>query len=387
MRLDRLRPEDVQPLLDTIGAVYQAPGSTTEWTTAVDSIGRLTGSRASVYLLVNGEDLRNEVTAFAGFADADLLAYQGPNGAQKDVRFRYLHNLVPGEVFREFEYVTDRDAWDASEWIQYQRRALGCYWCMSAQVSTHGLWRDYISVNRLEALGAHSDREKALLQAVLPHLARAAELHRVLDRLKERYGLVLSVLDRLLVGLVIVDANGRVAVANTAAREACAASSAVQITREGRLRATDPAQDAGLQQLAMACRSTSAARGVHGGGTVRLTRGDRAVLAEVMPLHGNRLTDCEPIRGAAVFLVDPAVARVVSLQGIARLFALSNAETQVADALVNGLEARDIADQRGTSLETVRTQLKSVLSKTGAHSQLDLLRLAAKLTPPVARPD
>ncbi|RVT48115.1 helix-turn-helix transcriptional regulator [Rubrivivax albus] len=375
--------EDLEPLLDTVHAVYQAPGNADGWARAVAAIGGLTGSKATAYLLVNGETLHNEITAFAGFAEADLAAYQGPNGAQKDVRFRYLHNLVPGQVFREFEYVTDRAAWDASEWIQYQREALGCYWCMSAQVSTHGLWRDYISVNRLESRGSHSDREKSLLQAVLPHLARAGELHRVLDRLAERYGLVLSVLDRLLVGLVIVDAAGRVAAANTSAHAACAASGAVHITRDGRLRAADVAQDAAVQRLLAGCIGTASGKALHGGGTQVLQRGDRAVLAEAMPLHGERLSDGEMLHGAAVFLVDPAVAQVVSLQGLAKLFALTDAEAQVADALVNGLAPRDIAEQRGTSLETVRTQLKTAMAKTGANSQLDLLRLAAKLAPPV----
>lgn len=213
--------DESDDILAAIGVIYAAPGSRTGWEGLVQAVNDLTGSRASVYVLVNKENLSNEISAHHGFDEAVRSAYEGPHGAAKDVRFQYLHNLIPGRAFREFEYVTDRSAWDGSEWIQYQRTHLGCYWCMSAPVSTHGLWEDFISVNRLEARGQHTDREKQALQTLLPHIARAADLHRTLTSLEQRYGAVLSVLDHLLVGLVIVDRFRHVVVANVTARAAC----------------------------------------------------------------------------------------------------------------------------------------------------------------------
>jgi DNA-binding CsgD family transcriptional regulator len=294
-----------------------------------------------------------------------------------------LHNLLPGQVFREFEFVTDRAAWDASEWIQYQREQLGCYWCMSAQVSTHNLWRDYVSVNRLESRGQHTDREKALLQALLPHIGRAAELHRTLKRVHDRYGVVLAALDALLVGLVILDDAARVVTANLTAQQVCTSTGALRMTPTGRLRADDSRTDATLQQLVTACACTARSAGTSSGGTVLIGRGRNVVLCEVMPLRGDGLDDGEQVCGAAVFLIDSALSREVSMSGIGRVFELSRSELLVAEAIADGHTTGDIADLRGTSIETVRTQIKAVLSKTGARSKLDLLRLAAKLTPPL----
>ncbi len=44
-----------------------------------------------------------------------------------------------------------------------------------------------------------------------------------------------------------------------------------------------------------------------------------------------------------------------------------------------GLPLRDIADARGRSVETVRTQLRSILSKTETHSQSELVRVVLGL--------
>lgn len=372
-------------MFDTILRIYSAPGSLSGWRDAVHALNDAVGGKMTGYLLVNKQDLNTEIAASYGLSEADLRAYEGPHGAVKDVRFQYLHNLLPGRVFREFEYVTDKAAWDNSEWIQYQRDHLGCYWCMSARVSTHGLWDDFISVNRATELGPHTDEEKQALQQLLPHLARAAELHRTLTGLEQRYGAVLAALDYLLVGLVIVDVEGRVIVSNHTAQEVCDRSGALAVRAGGRLRATRPGQNESLQKTIAAAVATASGRGVGDGGQVVLGLDRPDVLAEVIPLRDDGLPDRDDVHGAAVFLVEPGLSLVVDLKGIAQIFRLTPSEHAVASALVNGLSIPDTAEQRNTSPETVRSQLKAVFSKTGASSQLELLRLAVKASPPIVR--
>lgn len=61
------------------------------------------------------------------------------------------------------------------------------------------------------------------------------------------------------------------------------------------------------------------------------------------------------------------------------VFALTAAETAIAISIANGLDSAAIARIRGVSLATVRTQLKSVLMKTGAHRQSELASLVISL--------
>lgn len=56
-------------------------------------------------------------------------------------------------------------------------------------------------------------------------------------------------------------------------------------------------------------------------------------------------------------------------------FGLTASERAVVQGFAGGLSMAQIARQRGRSEETVRTQLKTIMAKTGTRSQLELLRL------------
>jgi pimeloyl-ACP methyl ester carboxylesterase/DNA-binding CsgD family transcriptional regulator len=61
---------------------------------------------------------------------------------------------------------------------------------------------------------------------------------------------------------------------------------------------------------------------------------------------------------------------------LACAFHLTDAETQVLMAFLDGASLRDIAAERGRSLTTVRTQLQTVMSKMGVQTQAELMRNA-----------
>jgi DNA-binding CsgD family transcriptional regulator len=103
-----------------------------------------------------------------------------------------------------------------------------------------------------------------------------------------------------------------------------------------------------------------------------------------------------PIRGAAhdvfsqatsLLVVTPvdrsAVPQSKVLQG---LFDLTPAEARVAQAIGEAQSIEHIATQSGVSLETIRSQLKSVLSKTGLSRQQELVHLLAGKVLPVFGP-
>ena len=60
---------------------------------------------------------------------------------------------------------------------------------------------------------------------------------------------------------------------------------------------------------------------------------------------------------------------------LARAFDLTTAECEIVQSMVAGHNTATIAETRGTSKETVRTQMRQLLSKTNTHSQLELIRM------------
>ncbi len=60
-------------------------------------------------------------------------------------------------------------------------------------------------------------------------------------------------------------------------------------------------------------------------------------------------------------------------------FGLTPAEVDIVRGITLGLPVKDIAEARGRSAETVRTQVRSILAKTETHSQSELVRVVLGL--------
>lgn len=118
--------------------------------------------------------------------------------------------------------------------------------------------------------------------------------------------------------------------------------------------------------------------------TVAAGRGERVVTESLR----SRLTD-GPVILRIARAPGPARMALVSTTEIAwsegfdatvrDTFGLTAAETEIVRGPAMGWPVRDIALSRERSAETVRTQIRSILSKTGTHSQSELVRVVSGL--------
>jgi DNA-binding CsgD family transcriptional regulator len=103
--------------------------------------------------------------------------------------------------------------------------------------------------------------------------------------------------------------------------------------------------------------------------------------AKIMPLPMSASALRLPSAAAIAFISQPGKSSAAAAVEIARLHGLTPAETRVFEGVAKGNNPEAISTQLGTSLFTVRTQLKSVMAKCGAVRQADLVRLVADLPP------
>jgi DNA-binding CsgD family transcriptional regulator len=126
-------------------------------------------------------------------------------------------------------------------------------------------------------------------------------------------------------------------------------------------------------ELAAALR-TSRGQAGHLNEVVLLQRpGGLPLMLMLAPL---RLSGQQPAHaGALLFVFDPAASPVLTAGLVRRLFGLSEAEAQLAIALCCGKTLDDVALARATSINTVKSQLKSCFIKTGTRRQSELVSL------------
>ena len=109
--------------------------------------------------------------------------------------------------------------------------------------------------------------------------------------------------------------------------------------------------------------------------TVFVRTSDSECLLEFSPLHDSIDELGEKFRGAIVTVVDPNHSKVTrNIDPVARLYGLTKTEAHIAKMVLEGMESLDIAESRNVSLETVKTQIKTILRKTNSANRAELVK-------------
>jgi pSer/pThr/pTyr-binding forkhead associated (FHA) protein/DNA-binding CsgD family transcriptional regulator len=178
-----------------------------------------------------------------------------------------------------------------------------------------------------------------------------------------------AALDRLRIGIVLVDPEGRVLLANRTAETLLADGDGIGIARNR----IDVSDASASRQLAALLREDPGHRG--GALTVARARAARPLTLMVTPLRNQRDRLGTPLATRAVFISDPDRGLETSEQLLARLYDLTPAEARVATLLVQGYSLEEASDELGVAVGTSRSHLKSIFQKTECRRQSDLVRL------------
>lgn len=103
---------------------------------------------------------------------------------------------------------------------------------------------------------------------------------------------------------------------------------------------------------------------------------NRVWKVHALPLVGSHLAGCAML---TIECVDPLINVEKVTPHLVALFALTNAEAQIAIRLANGASVEQIAIDRRSSEQTVRTQVKAVMSKLNAHRQSEVSSIVNRL--------
>ena len=268
------------------------------------------------------------------------------------------------------------DEFERSEvWNDFAREHVGAFHLLGAAFSLGDGAGACIGLHRLRDQGSFETGERAWLDGLLPHLRSALRLERRLRAMAVTTSLASALLDRLADGLVVARADGTVLLGNAAA--------VALAGKDGPLRLGDgrrPIAAAG-REAALALRRLvrQAATGGPGGAVLLPREQGPGVAALVTPLPAGFLPD-QPHRGLALVLLTDLRGGAPDAGRILReIYGLTPAEAALATALAAGRRATEIAEARGVRITTVRTQIRTLLDKTGCGRQSDLVRMVARL--------
>ena len=204
----------------------------------------------------------------------------------------------------------------------------------------------------------------AKLDSFRPHLARAAMLSARWRM--EQLRAASAALELLGLAAAVLDTRGRTLATNKLMEKA---NNHVHWLRADRFAFFDRAAEQLLEGLLTApARAVETARSF----VVRGEKQAAAIIAHLIPISGQAR---DLFGGGLTLLVLTAaqMGRAADAALLRGLFDLTAAEARVAAGILDGLTLTKIAKLHGVSIETVRSQAKAVLGKTGSRRQSEFI--------------
>ncbi len=207
-------------------------------------------------------------------------------------------------------------------------------------------------------------------QVILSHFQCALRVAKQLADHEGHKDALASVLDQLPMSLLIVDASGRILESNLQARNLLA--QACGITQQGGLLTT--AEPKAREQLGRLIRQLARkAPGSPDADAILIpTASDERLVAYLSPV----ISSSDGERSNVAIFLSPMKSQPLPVSAtFASLYSLTSSERDICSLLARGLDLKEIADHRSSSQHTVRSQIKSVFSKTGVSRQTELVSL------------
>jgi DNA-binding CsgD family transcriptional regulator len=361
---------DQRRVLSLIEDVYAAAERPELWPIFLDKLSTALKSKMTVLLHQDTRDRRGSVASAARIDPAAIELYES-HFAAKNVFFTSTRSpVLTGALVTDAD-VDERVLLNSEYYGDYLRPLDVRYSAELIVKNEHGVL-SVLSTMRSKIKGPFGDREMELLRLLRPHVQRGMEIHRALCRAEVRATLNAEALDMLDVGVVVLDANGQILVSNCRAREMAATRDGFWFERGGIITAANT-MNTKLRQLVGSAAQINLT--LASGGTLLLERpsGKRSYRVVVSPLSGSSAAKREGIVG--VIITDPDAPFRVDHVLLRTLFNLTPAEVLVATHLLNHHRVNAVAANLGISVETVRTHIKKMFSKTGTDRQADLLSM------------
>jgi len=371
---------DDATLSGLLGLVYEAACDCAAWPAFLAALIRATQSRtALIHLRLPAPG--DAGCAFAPPCDDALLNAYSERYCSTDPWLKAAERFPSSAVFVGRDLVPHRELVE-TDFYKHWLRPNGLDDFLGSVIRRPGEPDCVLSLYRSGGTGPFHGSHQALLQALVPHVARAVAVQRRLARAEEQKAAALGIVDRFPVGVFVIDAQRRILFMNREARRLVSGDDGLRV-REGTLcgaRRRDT--EAIRQQLGAAvdCRKDT---GGGFSGALRVARSlefqPLVLVTASLPDTGPDPSGCKP--AAVVLAADPGRAIRVDANVLRRGFGLTPAEARLACLLVQGKAVEEAASELGVSSHTVRTQLQRVFSKTGTNRQATLVLLLAKLPP------
>lgn len=291
----------------------------------------------------------------------------------RDQFLTVLKNHPSGVPILRQSIVSD-EVWQKSQMFKIGSKHLNLHSEGTSFITGKLLTKTFCFFSRRQNQNPLNAETLAMMAVLNKHLSRAMSMQHRFDKLEEALIQSSNVLDLIDFGLVLYGRDRAPVFVNAAARRILDAGDGMRLKKKG-LVIGDREANEQFEALIDAIYRSNLALSERSGGIVTIPRQSRSRPYSLMvtPMQ-SRKTDMESV-SAAVYLFDPSVRKTTAIEMFVSSYDLSRSEAELAHFLALGGTLEDVAERRGVSRNTAKTQLHSIFAKTETNRQSELVSL------------
>ncbi|QPK64485.1 helix-turn-helix transcriptional regulator [Methylomonas sp. LL1] len=360
---------------DLIGKIYDASVMPELWPIFLEQLSDIFSSRGTALYLVDFAS-RSSICHSDDISFIQSVRIAPEAGASYDryyskvnVWFENSRHLAEGKLVTTDRLLPAREL-VRTEWYNDWLKPQGYFHAMVGHLLKQDTLAVRLSIFRAKPQPFSAD-ETALFARFVPHLRRSCLIHKQLCDLKGALATGTELLNRLPIGLVLFDQCGQAVFSNRQADILIGSAAGFSLNAGGRCMAGNASDTRALRQLI----GKAIALGQSNAMSLQRYASNRPLSAIAVSLQNQHLPFFGARPAAALYLHDPDRPLELDDSLLIQCYGLSPSEAKLAMALLCGQTLADYAQTRGISNNTVKTQLKQVLAKTGTHRQSELVQL------------
>ena len=257
--------------LDLISRIYDVVLDSDDWPDILDRLAHAVDAKYAN--LVMSDFTHPEVNVGAASFDETIQA------TYRDVYAESERGMAVNMLtYPVHQFLTDEDLctwgvpWEQLPSVPWLKRDVGVFRRITTRLNDNGAWLDGLTFLFAKDRGQMTAPERETARIFLPHVAKAVELTRPFQLLKIRFQGVLSALNHLNIGLLLLSESGAVVVKNAEAERILDLKDGLSIDSGGRLRARAGSGDEVLGAAVAAAVSTAKAEGNDSGTLLAVAR-------------------------------------------------------------------------------------------------------------------
>jgi DNA-binding CsgD family transcriptional regulator len=357
---------------EIIADLYDGVLHEAAWHRALTSIAQLVGGQGpylATFVPTTGAVLHDALHGY----DADVVRQFREHWATKDIRVS-AGQSVPLERLVTGAMLLPKGLWERSEICNEFLHDEDMGWFLACWVHKSSSRITCLSVQATHERGRFGHDDIDALQLLVSHVRRSLDIKEQLQVRQVRADAIKEALQRAPFGVVVLDADGYVLDITQAAQAVLETARLLKRESGRRFLFADPLA-CQLRELRMSGMKTGHV--VDGVLHARRPNGQQPITLIITPAgQSTELWLGEQPRWF-VFVFDPLRPVRLSIETLRHDLCLTRREAEVVALLTNGQSLAQTARSLKISAETARGHLKAVFTKTGCHSQAEIVRRIA----------